>query len=75
MKDLLSSATKITLLLFAITICITTTYLVVKSWENAEIVMWFVAIFNMSIGLVFWFYFRNSTTNSETENKNLNSKK
>jgi len=68
---ILKSATKITLLIFALTICLTTTYLVVRNRESADLVMGFVAIFNMSVGLVFGFYFRNSTTNSETENLSL----
>jgi len=75
MGDVFKSATKITLLLFAVTICLATSYVVVRNFSDKDVVTAMLGVFNMGIGLVFWFYFRNSTTDSESENKSLSSKK
>ncbi len=75
MGNVFKSATKITLLLFAITACVTTTYIVARNFGDKDVITAMIGVFNMGIGLVFGFYFRNSTTNSEQEDKNLSSKK
>lgn len=65
------SATKIVLLAMTVVICLWTIVIVFNNLVNDKVVDSFLSLFNLVIGLVFWFYFRVSTTDSTKENKEL----
>ncbi len=69
MWNIFNSATKMVLLMFAATICAIVTYLAIKNSQSEIVVGSLIGVFTTSTGALFGFYFKNSTTNSSTEDE------
>jgi hypothetical protein len=67
MPSVFKSATKLVLLMFAFSICAIIGFIAYKNSQSEVVVGSLVWVFTTSAGALFWFYFKNSTTNSSTE--------
>jgi len=71
MGNIFKSATKLVLLMFATALCLIVGYLAYKNSQSEVVIGALVGVFTTSTWALFGFYFKNSKTNSDTENKGI----